>query len=524
MATVATVSHISPCAFHDGTAATVAWPGQKAWLLIFLVLGFGWRLLRYGLQFPIWGDEAYLCLNFLGQTHLGLLDGLKYAQVAPLLFLWGELTIFQWLGGSELAVRLLPAVAGLLALPLFWRLSRLVLQPPARMLALGLLAVSYYPVRHACEVRPYSLDLLVSIGLMVLALAWIQQPRRLGLLVLLCLVLPVVLGLSNPVVFVAGGVSLALLPTVWRQPAKAKALWVAYNLVLVLAFLGYLHLQQRMQPEASMHFLETYWGQAFPPREPVALLKWLAVTHSGNMMAYPNGGKHGGSALTLLLFLAGIWHFARARQWQVLLLCLVPFALTFGAAWLRRYPYGDSARVCQHLAPAICLLTAAGGVSVMLKVCRTLRAQKIGFAVACGLLAAVGLGSVVRDLVQPFKTTGDAEGRRIVQAIANEAGPDCPIVLLTDWQGTQPEFVWYLYRNHFPVCWRNEVDWDGLAREKRLVGVRCYQERPPAQPADAALPDSGRVWRMARREVYCRPLDLRPVVMENIEVLSFRHR
>src|SRR2546423_490557 len=166
MATVATVPHITPLALQDGTTTTWSCPGRTYWVLAFLVLGFGWRLLRYGLQFPIWGDEAYLCLNFLDQTHLGFLDGTKYAVVAPILFLWGELTAFQWLGGSELSVRLVPVAAGLLALPLFWQFSRQVLHPPARVLALGLLAVAYYPVRHACEVRPYSLDLLVSIGLM----------------------------------------------------------------------------------------------------------------------------------------------------------------------------------------------------------------------------------------------------------------------------------------------------------------------------------------------------------------------
>jgi hypothetical protein len=524
MATVSTAAETSPVVLQDDTASTLRLPGLKTWVLAFLLLGLGWRLLRYLLQFPIWGDEAYMCLNFPGQTHLGLVDGLRYAVVAPILFLWGELTIFQWLGGSELAVRLLPAVVGLLAVPLFWRLSRQVLSPAGRTLAIGLLAVAYYPVRHACEVRPYSLDLVVSIGLMTVAFAWMQQPRRLGLLVLLCLSLPVVLGLSNPVVFVAGGVSVALLPTVWRQPPKAKLLWLAYNLVLAIAFLGYLQLNMRMQPSTSMEFLQTHWGHAFPPREPLALVKWLVVTHSSNMMAYPIGGKNGGSALTLLLFLGGVWHFARARQWNVLLLCLVPFGLTFIAGWLRRYPYGDSARFCQHLAPAICLLTAAGCVSAISSLCRTVRAQKLAFAVACGCLAAVGLAGIIRDVVHPFKTTGDQEGRQIVEAIATQAEPDCPIVLLTDWKGTQPEFIWYLHRNHPRVFWHTEADWNALAQGDRLMGVRFYHQQLPPQPAEASLPDAGRVWQIARRDVYSRPLDLRPVVMENIEVVSFRRR
>src|ERR1051325_10153967 len=331
-----------------------------------------------------------MCLNFMEQTYFGLVGGLKHAVVAPLLFLWGELAVYQCLGGSDLAVRLLPVLAGLAALPVFWKLARQVLEPTAAVLAFGILAVAYYPVRHAVEVRPYSFDLLVSVALLSVAFAWLQEPKRLNLLVFLCLLLPVVLGVSNPVVFVAGGISIALLPTVWREPARAKALWVIYNIVLVTTFLIYLQINMAMQPASALQFLDSHWGHAFPPGEPIAFLKWLIVTHTSNMMAYPAGGKNGTSALTFLLFLAGIWQFARACRWDVLLLCLAPFALTFIAACLHRYPYGDSARFCQHLAPATCILVAAGIVSLISPACRTGRSRHLATAAACGALVIVG--------------------------------------------------------------------------------------------------------------------------------------
>src|SRR5437773_2075281 len=106
----------------------ITWlPTLRRWTIVFVLLGVGWRLLRYFLQFPIWGDEAYLCLNFADQTYLGFVGGLKHAVVAPLFFLWGELAVYQCFGGSELAVRLLPVLAGLAALPVFWKLARQVL-------------------------------------------------------------------------------------------------------------------------------------------------------------------------------------------------------------------------------------------------------------------------------------------------------------------------------------------------------------------------------------------------------------
>lgn len=497
--------------------------GRLALLTLF-ALGLGWRLLRYGLQFPIWGDEAYVCLNFVDQTYFACTAGLKYAVVVPVFFLWGELTAFQWLGGSELALRLLPMLVGLVALPLFWRLARQVLSPRGSILALGFLAVSYYPVRHCCEVKPYALDLVVSILLSTLAAAWLRRPERRGPLVLLCVLLPFLLGFSNPAVFVAGGVSVALLPVVWRQPYKIKVLWVAYNVTLVVSFLGYLQLNMQMQPPSNIEFLQTHWGHAFPPHELRDLPGWLLDTHTSNMMAYPMGGKNGGSTLTFVLVLAGLWHFARVRRWSLLLLWTVPFGLTFVAAWMHRYPYGDSARLCQHLAPATCLLAAAGCAQLIEATCRTLRSQKIALTCTCGVLALVGVGGIARDLLHPFKTTGDAEGRRIAQHIADEAGPGCPVVLLAEWQGTQPEFIWYLQRNHQRIIWQADADWHALEREPRLVCVRIGHHRAPTATPALPLPDSQCVWQMAGHEVYARPLEQRPVIMEYIDVVRWQRR
>src|SRR5262245_33302906 len=154
------------------------WSRNVALLLV--LLGIAWRLLRYFLQFPIWGDEAFVCLNFVDRDYLGLMKPLRYMQVAPILFLWSELAAYRLLGGSELALRLLPLLAGLGSLLLFWRLARLTLPPLAGVLAVGILAVAYYPVRHACEVKPCALDLFLSLTPLVAAVRRPRQPARAG--------------------------------------------------------------------------------------------------------------------------------------------------------------------------------------------------------------------------------------------------------------------------------------------------------------------------------------------------------
>src|SRR6516164_351060 len=91
----------------------------------------------------------------------------------------------------------------------------------------------------------------------------------------------------------------------------------------------------------------------------------VVAVHTGNMFAYPVGRRHGGCTIIFLLCVAGAAEFFRQRRFVVLTLLLAPFAFTLVAAALRRYRYGGSARIAQHLAPAICLLAASGIAAVL---------------------------------------------------------------------------------------------------------------------------------------------------------------
>src|SRR5580700_6293515 len=62
----------------------------QRWLIVLVGLGLGWRMLRYLVDMPIWGDEASICVNFLDRDYRQLMQPLADAQVAPLLFLWSE--------------------------------------------------------------------------------------------------------------------------------------------------------------------------------------------------------------------------------------------------------------------------------------------------------------------------------------------------------------------------------------------------------------------------------------------------
>jgi len=62
-----------------------------------------WRLVRYGVVFPMWGDEAFIAVNFITRSFGELAGPLDHPQIVPVGFFR---TIRGWL---EVKVAPLPA-------------------------------------------------------------------------------------------------------------------------------------------------------------------------------------------------------------------------------------------------------------------------------------------------------------------------------------------------------------------------------------------------------------------------------
>ncbi len=209
-------AYLGPWERHIATAT---------WL--FVALGIALRLVRYLLCFPLWGDETMAAANFLERGYADLLKPLDYGQTCPLFFLWMELTIVKLWGFHEMALRLAPTMCGLASVILFRDFAARLLRGLPLLLAVAVFAVSYYPIRHSAEVKPYAGDLLAALVLLCLAVRWLQEPPRTVWLWALAVAAPFCLGLSFTAAFVAGGVSLTLLARVARlsDRARGRRLW-----------------------------------------------------------------------------------------------------------------------------------------------------------------------------------------------------------------------------------------------------------------------------------------------------------
>lgn len=399
-------------------AAAEPWSESRLrlWLAIVLAVGIAARLVRFGLRFPLWYDEAALSASLLDRGWGDLLRPLDCGQIAPIGFLAIQWALVSLLGFSEAVLRLGTLAGGVASVLVFWRAARRLLDGTAAVLAAGMLAVSYPAIRYSAEAKPYGLDLAVATGMLWLAVQWLRCPHRSRWLWGLAAVVPVALGLSFPAVFVAGGIGVAAAWTLWQR-GMARSAWAlgAYLASVLGAFVAVQAAARAHLSPAGAATMQAYWKDAFPPWEsPASLVRWLVAAHTGPMLAHPVGGDHGASIATALLCLAGVAVLLRRRQGVLLAVLLVPWGLNLLAAALHRYPYGGHVRVALHLAPSVCLLAGVGLAAVL---GRLGAAKQVtgGMAGALLVLSAIGVGTMVRDVARPARSENDLRARAFAQ-------------------------------------------------------------------------------------------------------------
>jgi len=408
----ADVRYLDPAYMAEVGKGLLAPTEQIRLLKLLLVLGIVARCVRFFLKFPLWEDECFLCVNFVTGSYSKVLEPLEFHQVAPPLFLWIEVTATRLFGFSEWSLRLFPFVCSIASVFLFRHLASRLLAGLPLLLAFGAFAVGYPGIRYAAEAKQYSSDLFASLVMVALVVEWWRAPNNKTWLWLLAGFVPLAVTLSYTAVFVAGAIGLFVLRLLFQKEYRGGRLaWMAYSALLVGGFAVLLFGTVRSQSDAELDWMANYWQDAFPPiTEPARLPEWLLSVHTGDFLAYPIGDARGGSTLTFLCCLLGAAVLLRRDRRMVALLCLAPAGLQLAAAFMQRYPYGGHVKFSQHLAPMICLLSGLGGAAL----CAWLARRRMGRRVVhvwVGCLVVLAAGSMIRDVIHPYKTRSDERAR-----------------------------------------------------------------------------------------------------------------
>jgi hypothetical protein len=328
------------------------------WTACLVVLGLGLRLYHYLRDPSMWHDEAALTLNVLHKGFAGLLGPLSFAEAAPPLFLWLEKFGTLILGDGTYALRLVPFLASCAALLLLVPVARRLLHPAAVPWAVLLFACSDSLLWHACEAKPYAVEVLCAVAL--LALHGGTQTWPLTRRLLACTLLaPVFIFLAYPGCFLCGGLLVAVLPAVGRS--RRPAVWCSYGLLtLVIAgaftalLLGPVHAQR-------CEAMTSCWVDHFPPLDrPWKVPVWVAAS-TCEVVRYCC--RPTGQVLAALAVAGAILLWRRGqRSWVALL--TVPVGLAVVASFLHAYPFGGT-RVLAYATPAVVLVIAEGAAFLM---------------------------------------------------------------------------------------------------------------------------------------------------------------
>jgi hypothetical protein len=380
---------------------------------------------------------------------------------------------------------------------LFFFAARRVLSPAALVWAVGLFAFSDRVLWHTVEVRPYTIDALAAVGVLA---AWLWTgawpPARRALL--FAALVPPLLGLSYPAVFVCAGPGLLLLADAWK--CRRVATWLAYGLFLGTAgatcawlVLGPVRAQHQGMVSAGFD-----WSNQMPDwTSPGKALVWplSAVFEVLRYCLRPTGGLLIGFAA------AGAVGLVRARRHRLAVLLLAPLLAAMAAACLHKYPCGGG-RPMLFMTPAVCLLIGHS-VPTFLGGCLRLGSgppgaakhflggRRLGAGVIALAAAALVLTPMALSLYRLVVPWPRFDCRAAAEYVLSHRRPDDLVaVSLSD--------EMYYFR-HLDPCWRRGRDGPATGD-----GTRCWatlnlslQQGPPV-----GILAQHEAWKVAERKEF----------------------
>ena len=418
--------------------------------LAVVALGCLLRIVQYLLDRSLWMDEAYLSLNILHRSFAGLFHSLDYHQGAPVGFLLLEKSAVRLWGGSEYVLRLIPLLASLASVFLFYRLASKVLTPKTVPIVAGLFAISPALIYYSAEVKQYSSDVAIALLLYCLTIEGSKSEWKTRQTVLAALSGAIAIWMSHSSIFVLAGIgatiSIALvLRKEWVKLARVCFVGLCWMASLTVCYLV------TLRKLASDGDLLNYWTANFmplPPR-PVADFQWLVDSFFG-FFSTSAGLKFSG--LAALVFVLGSISMFRKTPERVFLL-LSPAIITLLASGLHKYPFGG--RLTLFLVPSALLLMAEGVEPLR-------SSDSTSLPVAGGVLIAllfIDPGTYTlhhfakphTEVAQPGVMLPE-EMRPAVAYVRNHEKPDDLVYVF---YGAEPAFEYYAERDNFP---RNNVE------------------------------------------------------------------
>jgi hypothetical protein len=404
------------------------------------------RIVQYLLDRSLWMDESYLSLNILHRSFAGLFRALDYHQGAPIGFLLLEKSAVRLWGGSEYVLRLLPLIAGVASVLLFYKLATQALPAKAVPIATWLFAISPALIYYSAEVKQYSSDVAIAVLLYCLTIEGSKAEWKAGRTALAALVGAIAIWMSHSSVFVLVGIGVTISVALVLRKDWARLVRVSFVGLCWLVSLAVCYMVA-LRKLASDSELLNYWNANFMPLPPrsVADLKWFVDTFFGFFNSSA-GLKFSG--LAALVFLVGSVSMFR-KSAERLFLLLSPAIITLLVSGLHKYPFGG--RLTLFLVPPVLLLMAEGAEAICGSTSTSLPVA--GAVLITLLLLDPGI-YILHHFARPHTEIAQPgvmlpeEIRPVVAYVRNHEEPGDLVYVF---YGAEPAFDYYAERAGFPL-------------------------------------------------------------------------
>jgi len=350
-----------------------------------IALGVAMRLGHYFYNRAFWRDECSLWISLARLSWSQLSGQLYYDNEAPLGFLYVQKAILTLAGDSEYVLRLLPMLAGVAGVPLFYLLAKRLLTPRATVLAVTLFAIAFSPIVYSAEVKPYSIELTVAIVIQLIAARALDEGDSRTPTWTLALVGGAALWFSFQSLFVLAAAGATFLLRAGRDRAR-RWIWPAVvpGVAAMASLAGFFAVSlERMLKNQQM---QSSWAIHFWPVIPANAREVLWIPrHFYSLFRAPGDQPIIIAFLGITLFTIGAWRFWRARDLRLGVLVL-PFILPLFASAIKAYPYHG-----RHLLLALpaLLILMAHGVETLAGLGS--RAARLAATAAAGLLVGASV-------------------------------------------------------------------------------------------------------------------------------------
>jgi hypothetical protein len=412
-----------------------------AWWAVILA-GFVLRLRQYLADLSLWIDEANLARNIVDRSFFGLARPLDFEQGAPLGFLFVEKTVLLILGNQDYILRLFPLFSGLLSLYLLYCISREYFGM-AGLFSLFFFSISWPLIYYSSELKQYSSDVLVSVGLIYLMFRAEHPSARRTEILTLGAAGVISMWMSHPAIFILASAGLVLAVENLLRKNYSLLFWILGVGILWMANLGLVYLVS-IQGLMSNSYLLNFWRADFMPLPPWGHLAWFQASYWNllGITTYLSNPAVGYSAfsMSILLFIGMIGSFIHHRglTWMMVL----PFLFVLLASALQKYPFGE--RLILFLLPFLFLLMAEGLGQMYLAIARWNRTVSL---VICGFVALVAIRRPASFSFQYFLSPYMREDIKPALAYVSQNARPGDVIYV--YYGSQPAFEYYAHFYNF---------------------------------------------------------------------------